>query len=47
MCETIEFDWFAGVHVSRNGEADLIGDDDLYDVDHDLFLDSALLVLCS
>ena len=47
MCETIELDWIAGVHVSRYGEANIIGYVDLHDVDHDLFLDSTLLVLRS
>ena len=32
MCETIEFDRFVGVHVSRDGEAGVVGDDDLHAV---------------
>ena len=37
MCETIEFDRFVGVHVSRYGEAGVVGDVDLLLLDDDLF----------
>ena len=42
MRETIEFDRFVGVHVSRKREAGVVGDADLLYLDDDLFERSAL-----
>ena len=42
MHETTEFDRIVGVHVSRDGEADLVGDGDLHAVHCSLLLDKAV-----
>ena len=42
MCETIELDGIVGVHVSRNREADLVGDDHLCAVHHLVLLDEPI-----
>ena len=41
MFETIELDRFVGVHVSRDREAGVVGDVDLFHLDDDLFEYSA------
>ena len=42
MCETIEFDRFVGVHVSRKREAGVVGDVDLFLLDDDVLASSAV-----
>ena len=45
MCETIEFDRFVGVLVSRNGEAGVVGDDIMHVLHYIVCLEPALLIV--